>query len=71
MSYEQIRYGALRGLLYDRATQLVEVLPPGEYAGLHLPRALSIPLKTLDEQTAAALDMGRLVVVYCSEDCET
>jgi rhodanese-related sulfurtransferase len=41
------------------------VLPPEEYEELHLPRALSIPLKTLDERTTAGLDRSRALVVYC------
>lgn len=64
MSYTQIGYPALRELLDDGA-QLVEVLPPAEYAELHLPGALSIPLKTLDAESTAALDRARAVVVYC------
>ncbi|HET8536995.1 MAG TPA: rhodanese-like domain-containing protein [Solirubrobacteraceae bacterium] len=64
MSYAQIDYAQLRDLLDDGA-QLVEVLPPVEYAELHLPGAISIPLKTLNAETTAALDRGRAVVVYC------
>ena len=65
MSYQQILYHELRDLLDDPATQLVEVLPPAEFAEMHLPGAISIPLKTLDEQTTAALDRSRTVGVYC------
>jgi rhodanese-related sulfurtransferase len=45
--------------------QLVEVLPPAEFAGQHLRAAVNIPIKTLDAQTTAHLDRGRPVVVYC------
>ena len=45
--------------------QLVEVLPEPEYAEVHLPGAVSLPLKQLDRQTAGALDRTRAVVVYC------
>ena len=45
--------------------QLVGVLPAEEYADEHLPRAINIPLKELDEQTAQQLDRGRPVIVYC------
>ncbi len=56
----------LRSLL-DAGAQLVEVLPAAEYAGQHLPRAVNIPLKTLDAATTAVLDRTRAVVVYCSD----
>jgi rhodanese-related sulfurtransferase len=55
----------MRELLAERDTQLVEVLPPAEYEELHLPGAISIPLKTLDERTTAGLDKAKAVVVYC------
>ena len=51
--------------LRERGAQLVEVLPPDEYAEEHLPGAVSIPLKQLDAATVARLDPGRPVVVYC------
>ena len=56
--------GCPHGAAYLGA-QLVEVLPTQEYAELHLPRAVNIPLKTLDATTTAGLDRGRPVVVYC------
>lgn len=59
-----IDYPQLRRLLDDDA-QLVEVLPAGEYAEMHLPDAVNIPLKTLDAATTAGLDRDRPVVVYC------
>lgn len=51
--------------LIDEDAQLVEVLPPREYEEEHLPGAINIPLKSLDEQTTARLDKDRPVVVYC------
>jgi rhodanese-related sulfurtransferase len=55
----------LRDLL-DRGAQLVEVLPREEYEELHLPGALSLPLKELDVGRAGGLlDRSRAVVVYC------
>ena len=65
MSYTQILYPRLRELLAEPDTQLVEVLPPAEYEELHIPGAISIPLKTLDAQTTAGLDKTKAVVVYC------
>jgi hypothetical protein len=64
MSYMQILYPRLREPL-DQGAQLVEVLPPAEYDELHLPGAISIPLKTLDAESTATLDRARAVVVYC------
>jgi rhodanese-related sulfurtransferase len=51
--------------LIARGAQLVEVLPPVEFAERHLPAAINIPIKTLDAQTTAHLDRPRPVVVYC------
>jgi rhodanese-related sulfurtransferase len=59
-----IDYSALRRLL-DEGAQLVEVLPAEEYAEMHLPGAINIPLKTLDAATTAGVDRARPVVVYC------
>jgi rhodanese-related sulfurtransferase len=51
--------------LRARGAQLVEVLPPAEFAEEHLPGAINLPLKQLDATTAARLDPGRPAVVYC------
>jgi phage shock protein E len=51
--------------LVGEGAQVVEVLPAREYDEEHLPAAVSIPLKTLNEATAAKLDKNRPVVVYC------
>jgi rhodanese-related sulfurtransferase len=51
--------------LIDQDAQLVEVLPPAEYAEVHLPGAINIPLKQLDTDSAGALDGQRPIVVYC------
>ncbi len=51
--------------LIDRGAQVVEVLPEDDYAPAHLPGAINLPLRALDEQAAAVLDRGRPVVVYC------
>ena len=45
--------------------QLVEVLPEGEYAEEHLPGAINVPLRQLTTGTAAQLDRGSPVIVYC------
>jgi rhodanese-related sulfurtransferase len=51
--------------LLDDGAQLVEVLPAEEYADEHLPGAINIPLKQLDAESAAQLDRGKAVIVYC------
>lgn len=60
----RIEYPELQKLLDDGA-QLVEVLPPEEYAEEHPPAAISIPLKKLDADTTAQLDRRKAVIVYC------
>ena len=61
---KEIGLEEVRGLI-DEGAQLVEVLPPREYDEEHLPGAINIPLKTLDENSAAQLDKLRPVIVYC------
>ncbi|MGH9030735.1 MAG: rhodanese-like domain-containing protein [Acidimicrobiia bacterium] len=51
--------------LLDDGAQLVEVLPRHEYDEEHLPDAIHLPLKSLNHQSAAVLDRGRPIVVYC------
>ncbi|RDI75439.1 Rhodanese-like domain [Gaiella occulta] len=51
--------------LSARGAQLVEVLPAGEYAEMHLPGAVSLPLKELNADGARRLDPARPVIVYC------
>ena len=51
--------------LVDRGAQVVEVLPEDDYAPAHLPGAVNLPLRELDEHHAAVLDRTRPVVVYC------
>jgi len=60
----RVEIDRLRELL-DGGVQLVEVLPQEEYDEEHLPGAINIPLKTLDEQTTATLAKRNPVVVYC------
>jgi rhodanese-related sulfurtransferase len=60
----RIELAELHRLIGEQA-QLVEVLPPAEYAEAHLPGAINLPLKQLDRASAAALDRSRPVIVYC------
>jgi rhodanese-related sulfurtransferase/CBS domain-containing protein len=45
--------------------QLVDVRVAADYESEHLPGALSLPLKSLDRDTAAPLDRQRPVITYC------
>ncbi|GAC1468819.1 MAG: hypothetical protein PVSMB7_17260 [Chloroflexota bacterium] len=45
--------------------QLVDVLAAEEYDDQHLPGAISIPLKMLDDGTTERLRKDRPVIVYC------
>ena len=57
----------LEGLerLMAAGAQVAEALPAEDYDEAHIPGAISLPLRTLTPETAAALDPGRPVVVYC------
>ncbi|MGH2748819.1 MAG: rhodanese-like domain-containing protein [Actinomycetota bacterium] len=54
--------------LIDEGARLVEVLPAHEYEEEHLPGAINIPLKSLDEGSTAALGPGDPIIVYCWDD---
>jgi rhodanese-related sulfurtransferase len=51
--------------LHEADAQFVEVLGSSEYDQEHLPGAIHIPLRHLDERAHELLDRGRPVVVYC------
>lgn len=53
--------------LLGAGAQLVDVMPAGEFAELHLPGALNIPLKKMNLETVSALDKSRPVIVYCHD----
>ena len=53
--------------LLAEGAQLVEVLPPAEFEEEHLPGAINIPLKELDERAPRELDRERPVIVYCND----
>jgi rhodanese-related sulfurtransferase len=53
--------------LLDQGAQLVDVLGDDEFEHDHLPGAINIPLKRLDEKTVAGLDRERPVLVYCND----
>ncbi|HEV2258543.1 MAG TPA: rhodanese-like domain-containing protein [Streptosporangiaceae bacterium] len=45
---------------------MVEVLPADDYEWAHLPEAVSLPLKQLDDGMSQ-LDRSRPVIVYCHD----
>ena len=51
--------------LLEGGAQLVEVLPSSEYEEDHLPGAVNVPLRQLDQQAGGLLDRNRPVIVYC------
>ena len=53
--------------LLEKGAQLVDVLGADEFERDHLPGAINIPLKQLDEKTVAGLDRKRPVLVYCND----
>jgi len=53
--------------LLAQGAQLVDVLGEDDFEQDHLPGAINIPLKQLDERTAAKLDRQRPVLVYCND----
>ncbi|MGH3286708.1 MAG: rhodanese-like domain-containing protein [Streptosporangiaceae bacterium] len=52
--------------LAGEGAQVVDVLPAEEYAEAHLPAAVSLPLKKLDDGLEQ-LDRSRPVIVYCHD----
>ncbi len=52
--------------LIGRSAQLVEVLPADDYEWAHLPGAVSLPLKKMDDRVEE-LDRSRPVIVYCHD----
>jgi rhodanese-related sulfurtransferase len=52
--------------LTGQGAQLVEVLPAEEYEWAHLPGAVNLPLKQLDDGMEQ-LDRSRPVIAYCSD----
>jgi rhodanese-related sulfurtransferase len=63
----QIDRSEVQRLLSEEQAQLVDVLPPDEFAEEHLPGAINIPLKQLDRETTRQLDRARPVIVYCHD----
>jgi rhodanese-related sulfurtransferase len=61
----QIDIDEVRRLVDEEAAQLVEVLSEPSFEALHLPGAINLPLRHLDEARASTLDASRPIIVYC------
>ena len=57
----------VREVLAREGSQLIDVLPAPEYEEEHLPGAISIPLKSLDEASLAQLNRDAPVITYCHD----
>jgi rhodanese-related sulfurtransferase len=57
----------VRRLVESDGAQLVEVLPYDDYEWAHLPGALSIPLRELEDRAPRELDTARPVIAYCND----
>jgi rhodanese-related sulfurtransferase len=53
--------------LLGEGAQLLDVMSREAYQDSHLPGAIHISLKELDEQSAGRLDRDRPVITYCSD----
>ena len=60
----EIRREEVRKLVASGA-QLVEVLPSPEYEEDHIPGAIHIPLRHIEDRATELLDPKRPVIVYC------
>ena len=49
----------------EEEAQLVEVLSEASFRPLHLPGAINVPLRDIDDARASQLDANRPIVVYC------
>ena len=61
---EPIEREELQRLITEEGAQLVDVLPSREFSDSHLPSAINIPLKQLDQETTSVLRRDKPVVVY-------
>lgn len=55
----------VRRLVEEEGAQLLDVMSREAYEESHLPGAVNISLKELDEESASILDRGRPVIAYC------
>lgn len=65
--YKSIGREELRELIEAGAVQVVDVLPQPEFLSVHIPTAVNLPLRELDEKAVASLDRNKPVAVYCHD----
>jgi rhodanese-related sulfurtransferase len=53
--------------LLGEGAQLLDVMSRKAYEDSHIPGAIHISLKQLDERSVAQLDRDRPIVTYCSD----
>lgn len=53
--------------LVSQGARLVEVLPKAEYEEEHLPGAMHIFLRHLDQKSTAQFDRQEPIIVYCHD----
>jgi rhodanese-related sulfurtransferase len=53
--------------LLGEGAQLLDVMSREAYEDSHIPGAIHISLKELDEESVAQLDRGRPIITYCSD----
>lgn len=51
--------------LIERGAQVVEVLGPEQFEEDHLPGAVNIPLRKIEQEATKRLEKNAPVVVYC------
>ena len=61
----EIHFDEINKLLEEGAI-LLEVLPRKEYAEQHLPGAVNMPLKEMNQQSTGHMDWARPVITYCA-----
>jgi rhodanese-related sulfurtransferase len=53
--------------LLGEGAQLLDVMSRDAYEDSHIPGAIHISLKELDERSVAQLDRDRAIITYCSD----
>lgn len=61
---ERITRQELIRLIESDSVQVVDVLPEAEFRSGHIPAAVNVPLKTLDDETTRSLIKSKPVAVY-------
>lgn len=65
LKYEIDSYDVFEALKLGRNTVVVDARSTEAYAERHIPGAISLPHRTMDEKTTSRLDKDTLYVTYC------